>query len=82
MIKDIFVNRFMSEKQSNLYWITSALFAGAFLGLGNFVYASNFSKFGLKGLGVLGPGTLTVFTFVKILREYLYYYKHHKWFKA
>ena len=72
----------MTQKPSNLYWITCALTAGAFMGLGNFIYASNFSRFGLKGLGVMGPGVLSTFLIVKLAREYHYFKKQGRWFKT
>ena len=52
------------------------------MGLGNFIYASNLSRFGLKGLGVMGPGVLSTFLIVKLAREYHYFKKQARWFKT
>ena len=54
------------SKPSNTYWIICALGAGANMGLGNFIYASKYSVFGLKGLGLMGPGVLSVILIVKL----------------
>jgi len=52
------------------------------MGLGNFIYASKYSVFGLKGLGLMGPGVLSVILIVKLIREFLHYKRTGAWFKT
>lgn len=70
------------SKPSNTYWIICALGAGANMGLGNFIYASKYSILGLKGLGLMGPGVLSVILIVKLIREFLHYKRTGAWFKT
>lgn len=65
----------------NCVWITSCLFAGFFMGTGAFLYAANYSEYGLSGTGILGPGATIMFLLVKIFRELKHYYKTKAWFK-
>ena len=65
----------------NCGWITCCLLAGFMMGTGAFVYAANYSEYGLSGAGVLGPGAFIVYLLAKILREVRYKYKNGRWTK-
>lgn len=51
------------------------------MGSGAFIYASNYSQYGISGTGILGPAGLIVYTLAKILREVLYKCKTGSWTK-
>jgi drug/metabolite transporter (DMT)-like permease len=51
------------------------------MGIGSYLYASSFAKFGFLGNGFLGPGMLIVTTLTKILFEFRYRLKNKRWFR-
>ena len=51
------------------------------MGTGAFIYASNYSEYGLAGTGVLGPGATLMYVIVKIYREVSYRVKNKAWVK-
>ena len=65
----------------NCYWIFMSLLAGACMGIGNFLFASNFSGRGLLGLGVLGPGGTILCLLIRIIKESIFRVKQGKWIK-
>ena len=56
----------------NCIWISYCIFAGAFNGIGAFIYASKYAQYGLVGVGVLGPVTFFSMLSWKIGRELSY----------
>ena len=51
------------------------------MGTGAFIYAANYSEYGLAGTGVLGPGAFLVYLSMKVIREVRYKYKTKSWTK-
>ena len=51
------------------------------MGTGAFIYASNYSEYGLPGTGVLGPGATIMYLLAKIVRELWYYCQNKRWIK-
>jgi drug/metabolite transporter (DMT)-like permease len=63
------------------FWVVCGFMAGLLMGSGAFIFASNFSEFGFKANGLLGPGTLIVCVGAKLAIEVSYFLKHRRWFK-
>jgi len=57
-------------------WVSCGTAAGACMGTGSFIYATNFGKYGMLGPGCIAPGTLLVWVTVKGIFEGIYRYKH------
>lgn len=66
---------------SNLYWISCSCLGGVTMGTGAFFYANNFSKYGLYGNGIQGPGVFIILIIVKLVTCVNYYIKTGNWFK-
>ena len=58
-----------------------ALLAGACMGTGNFLYASNFSYLGMPGLGLVGPSGTAICVIIRIVKECRYHKRTGKWVK-
>jgi len=52
------------------------------MGCGAFIYAVNYSNFGLAGSGVLAPGVFIIFLALKLIRELRFCCKHRSCFKS
>ena len=65
----------------NCYWITVSLLAGACMGTGSFIYASNFSKYGVVGVGIIGPGPVLYCGLIRLYLELRFRYKTGSWYK-
>lgn len=52
------------------------------MGTGAFLYAANYSDYGLDGSGVLGPGAFIVFLLMKVVRELIFRKKTGSWVKT
>ena len=66
----------------NCGWIACCLAAGFMMGTGAFLYAANYSDYGLDGSGVLGPGAFIVFLLMKVVRELIFRKKTGSWVKT
>ena len=66
----------------NCYWITCSLVAGACMGTGSFIFASEYSELGYEGGGLCGPGVFIVFLLVWVIRESIFRVKNGKWTKS
>jgi hypothetical protein len=55
--------------------------AGFLIGVGSFFYAVNFSKYGLKGNGILGPITVPIMLTIKMSRAIVYRCRKGTWLK-
>lgn len=62
-------------------WVLLGVSAGLCMGSGQFIFASNFSKYGFKSNGLFGPGTLILCIIAKLTLEIPYYLKNRRWFK-
>ena len=73
----------MQEKDSchNFKWVACATTAGACMGTGAFIYATNFGKYGALGPGCIAPGTLCVHLTTKAVYETLYRCKNGRCLK-
>lgn len=65
----------------NCKWITYALLAGMSMGVGSFFYASNFSKYGVIGTGIVAPGPFIMCLSIRLFMEIRYRCKMGTWFK-
>lgn len=65
----------------NCYWISCSLGAGACMGTGAFIYASNFSQYGTLGVGIIGPGVVLYTALFRIILECRYKHKTGRWIK-
>lgn len=65
----------------NCFWISCATIGGLFMGTGNFLYASNYAKYGLVGVTILGPSSFISGMIIKISREVYFRHKHGYWFR-
>jgi FtsH-binding integral membrane protein len=63
-------------------WVTFGLLAGLCMGVGAFLYATNFGDLGINGLGMIGPGTFLVLFTVRLSIQIHYRAKHGRWFKS
>jgi len=52
------------------------------MGTGAFIYAYNYSQYGLAGSGVLGPGAFIFYLIFKVVHEATYCCKNRTWFKT
>jgi len=62
--------------QHTCYWVFLSLIGGLTLGIGEYLYASNYAHYGLLGIGVMAPGTICWFTLFKIILACYYYRKN------
>lgn len=65
----------------NCGWITTSLLAGFTMGTGSFIYAANYTDYGMVATGILGPGGFVIFFVLKVLREIVYRCKTGTWVK-
>ena len=65
----------------NCYWISAALMAGACMGTGAFIFASNFSDYGIIGTGILAPGPFIMCLATRTYKEISYKRRTGSWFK-
>ena len=66
----------------NCHWIITSILAGFGIGCGSYFYASRYAQYGLSAAAILGPGTLAVFTLIKIGRVLYHRFKHGRWTHA
>ena len=59
-----------------------ALLAGACMGTGAFLYASNFSMRGLPGLGMIGPSGTALCITIRLIKEIRFKRRTGSWIKA
>ena len=52
------------------------------MGTGSFLYASNFSEYGMVATGILGPGPALLCLVIRLTLEIKYRVKMGTWFKA
>ena len=65
----------------NCKWVSCATAAGACMGTGAFIYATNFGKYGVLGPGCMAPGTLVVLLTIEAMIEGVYRCKHGRCIK-
>lgn len=58
-----------------------ALLAALCMGTGAFLFASNFSDFGILGIGVLGMGGTLISALIKLVKEISFRLSTGKWVK-
>lgn len=51
------------------------------MGTGAFIYATNFSKYGIVGTGILAPGPFTMCLIIRTYQEVKFRMKTGSWFK-
>ena len=65
----------------NCYWISCSLMAGASMGTGSFLFASNFSDYATYGLAIIGPGGFLMCMMIRVITECRYRIRTGSWFK-
>ena len=53
----------------NCYWVTFALLAGITMGIGAFIFATNYAELGIMGAGLTGPGVFIIFLIIWLVRQ-------------
>ena len=66
----------------NCKWISYCLLSGFLIGIGAFIYANSYGKYGMDGSGILGPGATVMFVVIKFVREVIYLENHGRWTKT
>ena len=63
----------------NCHWITTSIISGLCIGCGSYFYASRYVQYGFSAAAILGPGTVTVFSLIKLARVLHHRHTQGRW---